>query len=248
MKKFQLLGVALVALFAFSVVLSASASAATFLLAEWLVNGAAITEAGPEVNTEAVGTILLEDTKTALGASSVICSGTLLGTIGFDGLGRISEVLTLGGVVVGSANNLTGEALSCEEVKVCEEALVWPLHLPWNTLLELMEDGTEIFFVVLIENGGSGAPGWEVECMKTITKPVDECTATTTEEEGMFNLTLEATLLLATFSDTFAELAGVKLATCTQSKEATGIVESIPQELKLSAGGTVNASSESVEA
>ena len=86
-------------------VVAASASAATFLLAEWLVNGAAITEAGPEVGTEAVGTILVEDTKTALGASSFICSGSLLGTIGFDGLGRISEVLTLGNVLVASSKN-----------------------------------------------------------------------------------------------------------------------------------------------
>jgi len=249
MKKFQLMGVALVAVFAFSVVLSASASAApTFLLAEWLVNGAAVTEA-QEFNSETVGTLLLEDTKTLLNASSVVCSGKLLGTIGFDGLDVISEVLNLSNEAIGPA--LTGTALSCEEESVCEEGLVWPLHLPWNTLLELMEQENsekkvEVFFVVLIEESatGGGKPGWEVECMKTITKPVDECVGT-----GVIELSLEAnTLLLGMFLKAFTELSGEPFADCTQSKEDTGVVESIPTELTLTNGDTLNASSESSEA
>jgi hypothetical protein len=244
MKKFQLLGVALVAVFAFGVVLAAQASAAvTFLLAEWLANGTALAE-GAQLGTETVGTILLEDTKTLLGASAVECSGILLGTAGFDGLGVVSEVLSLALAAI-SSTPLSGTALECTELKVCEEALVWPLHLPWSTLVELMEDTGGPFFVVLLEEGESkaGTPGWEVECMKTITKPVDECTAT-----GIINLTLESTLLLGMFSDTFTELAELSLATCTQSKETTGIVETIPTPLSLTNGETLSASSESIEA
>jgi len=243
MKKFQLLGVALVAVFAFGVVLAAQASAApTFLLAEWLANGTALAE-GAQLQTETVGTILLEDTKTLLGASSVICSGILLGTVGFDGLGVISEVLNLAKEAIGPP--LTGTAISCEEENVCEEGLVWPVHLPWSTLVELMEDTEGPFMVVLIEEGETkaGTPGWEVECMKTITKPADECTG-----NGIIKLTLESTLLLGTFEDAFAELAEVPLATCTQSKEPTGVVETIPTPLSLTNGETLNASSETTEA
>jgi len=243
MKKFQLLGVALVAVFAFGVVLAAQASAApTFLLAEWLANGTALAE-GVEKITETVGTILLEDTKTLLGASGVVCSGIILGTVGFDGLDVISEVLNMAKETIGGT--LTATALSCTEQTVCEEPLVWPLHLPWSTLLELMEVGGEIFFVDLIEEGETkvGTPGWEVECMKTITKPEDNCTAT-----GIIRLSLESTLLLGTFEDAFNELAELPLATCTQSKEATGIVASIATPLSLVNGETLNASSETSEA
>ena len=65
------------------------------LLAEWLVAGLEITA---ELNTEASGKLLLEDTKTALGASDILCTGILDGTIGPDGLDVTSELLTSGEV------------------------------------------------------------------------------------------------------------------------------------------------------
>ncbi len=135
MRKIQLSGVALVAMLAVGVFSAASASAAVVtLLAEWLVDGTAVTE-GQSFNTETVGTLLFEDQKTPLGASDFICSDKLDGTIGFDGLDVISEILTLTGLAI-SKVGLSGEALACETVSVCEEALVWPINLPWNTLLK----------------------------------------------------------------------------------------------------------------
>jgi hypothetical protein len=246
MKKLQILGIALVAVFAFGVLVAASASAApTFLLAEWLVNGVAIPE-GTELATESTGTLELEDLKTLLGVSVVKCKGIMDGKVGFDGADTIAEVLNAAKELIGSLSS--GIALVCEEAgeKVCKEPLVWPLNLPWNTLLELMEQGTEIFFADLILAGASGnPPGWEVECMKTFTTPVDQCTG-----EGITKLGLEATTLTASFEEAFRELAEVKLALCTQSNEESGHVLSVGTgTIKLATGTeTLSASSESSEA
>ncbi len=244
MRKIQPLGVALVAMFTVGVFSAASASAAVVtLLAEWLVDGTAVTEA-QSFNTETVGTLLLGDSNTPLGAADFICSYKLHGTVGFDGLDVISEILNLSSVSI-SKVGLSGEALACETVSVCEEALVWAINLPWNTLLKLIEDGTEKFFGDYIENSGVGNPGWEVECMKTILKPVDECTA----EQGVMTLSLENTLLLGGFFEAFTELAGLKLATCTLGGEEGGVLETAsPAEVLLEGGGTLSASSESEEA
>jgi hypothetical protein len=246
MKKLQILGVALVAMFAFSAIVVASASAAvTFLLAEWLVNGA---DAAGQ-NVEAVGTILLEDTG-AFGGAAMECSGILDGTVGADGLGVVSEVLNLAGTTVISLSALTEPGVACVKLSgLCEEPLAWAVHLPWNTLLELMEEGTPVerFFAVLVEDSGAGLPGWYIHCMKTFLEPEDECTAPNVagKGNGVFELSLEAgSLLLGKFSEAFTNLAEELLATCSIGGAETGIVETIPQEIRLAAGGTLSASSE----
>ena len=95
------------------------------LLAEWLVGAKEITA---ELNVEGSGELLMEDTKTALGATDILCSGTVDGTIGPDGLGVASEVLTLGSVAV-SSTALSGTALTCTEQNICSEPLVWAMSL-----------------------------------------------------------------------------------------------------------------------
>ncbi len=242
MRKFQILGVALVAVFAFGVITAASASAApTFLLAEWLVNGATFTG---ELEVESVGTILLEDTATGV---NVICSGILDGLISENGLDRISDVLTLNGVTTISLVPLTEPSVEgCTTMSpLCSEPLVWPLHLPWDTQVELMEEpaGTFLLFVVLVTESatGGGLPGWYVICMKTIGEPVDQCTA---KENGVIDLSLELSLLLGQFSDPLSTEAGEKLATCTLGSAESGVVETIPSEILLTGGGTISASSE----
>jgi hypothetical protein len=246
MRKLQLLGMALIAVFAVGVLTAASASAVpTFLLAEWLVNGTAVTS---ELSVEAVGTILLEDTA-ATGKPDIICSGKLDGTIGEDGLDVISEALTLGGVAVSAPLGAQALETCTSSSGFCEEPLVWPIGLPWTTLLELMEQGTPVekFFVVLV---GPSVPGtligWYVQCMKPLTVE-DECTT----ESAITRLTLDTggTLLLAGFEEAFTELAGEKLALCSMGGGETGIVETsgAPGEDILSGGGTLSASSESEE-
>ena len=240
MRKFQLLGVALVAVFAFGVITAVSASAApTFLLAEWLVNGATFTG---ELEVESVGTILLEDTATG---TDIECSGILDGLVSSEnGLDRISDVLTLDGVTLISLTPLVEPGLACTTLAgICAEPLLWPLHLPWDTQVELMEEpaGTFLLFVILILDSGAGLPGWYIICMKTFLEPVDECTG---KESGVIDLSLELSLLLGQFSDALSTEAGEKLATCTLGNAESGVVESIPSEIRLVGGGEINASSE----
>jgi hypothetical protein len=240
MRKFYMIGLALCAVLGFSVAAAASASAVEFLLAEWLVNGSPITTSQ---NTNTEGELLLEDEKATLGLKAmVLCSGVLHGTIGPNGEDTITGVLSLTGVEI-SATQLSGEALSCEGQENCVEPLVWAAHLPWNTLLELMVEGTETFFVDLILNSGAGEPGWEVECMGTLGKPTDECKA----PEGVTNVETVAEGLMGEFSDAFTVLAGLKLANCSLANGGaleTGVVEGLGIISPAEPGKTLTASSE----
>jgi hypothetical protein len=191
------------------------------LLAEWLVTAKEITA---ELNTEASGELLLEDTKTALGASDVLCTGIEDGTIGPDGLDVTSEVLTSGGVAV-SLTALAGTALTCTEQSVCVEPLVWAINLPWNTLLELAETDLGAIFVELTLAGGHGNPGWYVECMG-LAGLTDECKAEGASEtgEGVSEVLNVTGGVEGKFSEEITELLALKLAECTQGGKETGIV------------------------
>jgi hypothetical protein len=236
MKTHKLLGIAMLAVFAFAAVLAASASAATFLLAEWLVGGSAVTS---ELLTETIGELLLEDTKTPLGAADVLCSGILDGWVGPNSLNWVTEVLSLNGTAV-SSTQLSGTALTCTNQANCEEPLVWAAHLEWESEVELMED-TTTFFADLVKSHSGTTVGWEVECMKSIIGAItDECVSA----EGVSELALEGTTLLGNFSRAFTELAGAKLATCSLGGENSGIVEG-GGAITLSGGGELTASSES---
>ncbi len=238
MKRIQILGAALVAVFAFGVLAAASASAVTFLLAEWLVGGAAITS---ELLVETTGELLLEDTKVPLlGKAMILCSEVFDGLVQPNSLDWITEVLTLPGTSV-SSTPLTGEALSCSNQENCEEPLVWFTGLPYETEVELMEDTGTFFADLLLAKGTGGEVGYEIECMKSVIGAItDECKT----PEDVAELTLEGTTLLGKFSEAFTELAGAKLANCTQGGAESAIIEGEGAET-LSGGGELTASSES---
>jgi len=226
-----MLGLALLAIFAFSVVATATASAELFLLAEWLYNGATILS---ELLVTSLGTLLLEDNKVPiLGKAMVLCSGYLDGFVGPGSADLITEVLNTSLESI-STIKLSGLALECTNQENCPEALVWAVNLPWTTELELHEDpGPEEDYVVLI----LGEPGWEVECMGI--GQTDTCTAVT---EGGFLLDNGTPTPTALFSEEITELMGLNLATCTLGGALSGIVEGEgliehPEE------GTISASS-----
>jgi hypothetical protein len=226
-----MLGLALLAIFAFSVVATATASAELFLLAEWLYNGATIPS---ELLVESSGELLLEDNKVPiLGKAMVLCSGILDGFVGPGSADLITEVLTLGKVAI-SRTALVGAALECVNQENCPEPLVWAVNLPWTTELELHEDpGPEEDYVVLI----LGKPGWEVECMGL--GQTDTCTA---ETEAGFLLDNTTPTPTALFSEEITELMGLGLANCTLGGAATGIVEG-EGLIEHPEGGTISASS-----
>jgi len=128
---------ALVAVFAFSAILAATASAETTLLAEWLVESKGVTSLVP---TSSLGTILLEDLTFGAG---VECTGTFIGSVGANGEDETTEVLSdiSPFARVTLAAPLTVAAGNCKIVKGCSSSAVVEVSpsetLPWHTLFFL---------------------------------------------------------------------------------------------------------------
>ncbi len=237
MKLFRPFGVALVAVFAFSAMVAATASAESLptLLAEWLVNNTGVTATLP-VDFEAQE--LLWETKTVLGNVDVLCSGLFDGTIGEDGVGELAEMLSLNGELI-SLTALTGLALECvsDTTSLCSNpAKLWMVNLPWPTLLELLVDGTEEFLVYLIMMKGASNPGWEVECANGLS---DECTAL----EFVSKMTNLAGGVDTMFEEAFTVLAGAELFNCVTAGANTGVLEGLVEMLTTEAGTTLQVSS-----
>src|SRR5580700_7929667 len=107
MKKLQVGLLALVAVFAFSAVLSASAiadKAETTLLAEWLKNGAAVVA---NLATTISGNLTLIH----LNLAETACTGSFDGFAGANGVGSINEVLNAKGEKVREGLSGTGAIL-----------------------------------------------------------------------------------------------------------------------------------------
>ena len=232
MRKPYILGAALLALFVFSVVLASTASAVvTFLLAEWLESGAAITSAKLVDQEGELNYINLNGG--GLGVKiEILCSYILDGTVGPASEGSITSLLNLAGEEI-SGVALTGLALLCTNSQNCTEPKVYAEELPWRTELELMEDGTGVFFVDLLLNFK-----FYFECLVLGVSVSELCTAPTTAIE----ITNEAGGLVdAVFSDAFQELAGLELGECSgraKTSELTGL-----ETLLLTSGAPLTASS-----
>jgi len=177
MKKVKSVLLAMLAVSALGMVLVTTASAAESTLeAFWLING---NKAVTQVATTTSGQILLEDNNTIAGAAAVLCSGILEGTIEPGGLGTVTKVLNLLeeeiGVLGGLALLGTGGGPDCVTEKVCAEGTaaspieVFPLGLPWKTLLYLMQNNT----ILLEVDFGK----YELLCLVLGINTEDTCTA-----------------------------------------------------------------------
>jgi hypothetical protein len=192
-----------------------------FLLAEYLENGVGITET---MLVETTGTLLLENSKApVVGKAAAECTGILVGDIGPDGADDVTEVLNVKKELISSIT-LSGLGLSCLDETNCESATVWPVGLPWLSLLLLWETLTpaESGFTTLLTSPTSTKKelGWYVECTVLGVKAAEECTTTM----GDSSATNVATGVKGIFSVAFTELMGDKLATCSGNKEETGVV------------------------
>lgn len=228
MRRLHLLGLVLVAVFAFAASAAASALAAPppTLLAEWLWNGVAV---NAELLVDTEGELLLEDVKLA---TDVLCSGILDGWVNANGEDLVTAVLNLAGEEIGVP--LTGLALECVNDKSCENPLVWPDNLSWPTLLELIELEPGVWsFVDLILGAG-----WDVECMSIL--PTSElCEAA----EGASAATNETMNVNGEFSEVLTELIGLKLGNCTVGGNEVAVVEGLGITLDTE-GGNLQVSSE----
>jgi hypothetical protein len=196
MRKLQILGLALAAMFALSVVVAASAGATEYLVSgEKIAVGTNVT-----VDLESEGGLLLEDMN-ASGTPDILCeiekSG---GTITSGGLGQVTS---------GECKNPVVDSGTCGSPKVA------PLNLPWTTELLEPEPGV---FETDITKGTGGAPGWLAECTVLFVKVDDSCT---TELGKTLSTNLEDGLVHQEFME---ETPSATWANCSVGGEKQGLV------------------------
>jgi len=118
------------------------------------------------------GTLELTDAKGGGGGGSVTvtCTGKDEGTVGPGAQDKVTAVFE------NAAKKEPEEWVKCTHTagEECGSPRAHAVHIPWNTKLE----GSPVRDK--IESGGTGAPGWIVECTVFFVKVTDECTGTTT--------------------------------------------------------------------
>jgi hypothetical protein len=150
MRKLHLVGLALVAVFAFSAFVATSAFAH-----EWLVAGKTV-GAGEEFPVEQTGTLTLEDEGSGVGLE---CTGKGTGKV----LSAAKDIVE------------TATASTCKTIKgTCGTPNAVAVHLSWSTELETV--GTELRDKVT--NSGAGTPGWNVTCFGIIKDTCEGATST----------------------------------------------------------------------
>jgi hypothetical protein len=227
MRKIHLLGLALVAVFAFGAIAATVAVAGEPTGGEkafWLLNGVAIANGEANgIQTLTEGIIELINLKTGV---KLECSGIFHGTaynLGApdeNGFGLVTEILDLNSI---GYKELLGAGIKCTSLttSLCENTgthpEVWPDNLPWLVTLVLMtldsEEKAVELFLALFSEDGKGQPGYEALCLTfggTIT--VEElCEGETSADLELMN---EPTgmILLGTYTAEELELEGLEAA------------------------------------
>jgi hypothetical protein len=221
-KKHQILGLALFAVFAFSAVIASAAFAEESLPAVWLLNGAAVTAA---TATKSTGTLLLEDTATIAGKVAVTCAGTLDGTVNTAGKDTVTALLNASGVEVTlAAKNF----LTCTNQTNCGGTPeVYAEGFPWGTQLDLLEPSGK--FQDLLTTTAV----YDVTCTILGIKVTDECTApigtSTSVENGAADVVLTAGAIAEPH------------ASCTAGSSTSGVIQTV-EALTATETGTLQAS------
>ena len=228
MKKFQVLGIALIAVFALGVISAASASAET---AFWLEDGNAITTLQSTVTTG-----LLTLTNLALGGEiAVHCPGSFIGSVGANGEDEITEIQNEAKEKLGSS--LTGLAENCEVTagSLCtikSLAELWPNELPWHSHLLLMPAPEPEYLDILLAETGK-IPGYEVKCSGPLGAFSNLC-------KGQTSSSVENTTGM-TMNGVFSEAVGSETTPCeigTGSITGEGLIELL-SKLTLTASMTL---------
>jgi hypothetical protein len=199
MRKIQIFGI-LLAVLAFSAIAVTSA----FANDEWLVGGKLVTA---PVSAVATGKwLLLALSFGGFVKTHVVCNGELLGTVNplnvsGKGTDRITEIHNLG---LTQLKTITCEVLSSEKGPCSTTlALFTALHLPWLSELVLQTGDTKPRD--LLSSGGTGAPGFELECT-TSTGTFKETCEGNVETEQLVN---EATGVGGTINNKLSAKCGV---------------------------------------
>jgi hypothetical protein len=232
MKKLHLVGLALLAVFAFGALAVSSASAA-----ELLLNGNAL-GATQSIEVEISGELLFED-EGAFGHPDLLCSGIFLGHTEGGTLMFITELLmlnleALAGEDLAGAATAAGTDVECtDDNSVClGSTLITVQHLPWHIELELMAAGANEFLAVFLEEIGH-IPNYIVNCNTFLGLMYDEC------EGGSSARLFNNAGLLGEFN----LAAETPNAECTQSLgELLGKIESIGAGVITSPSGALTVS------
>jgi hypothetical protein len=155
MRKIQILGLTLFAVFAFSAI----AASVAFAESEFLVGGVAA-KVGEPVHSE--GELELIATKQTIFniTARVLCSGLIEGTFEGANDALLTKAFDLAGKELTELAG--GVAVECVNLENCPTPLVFPDNLPW--LAEIVLDSATELLLHLTEDG-KGFPGWDVECM-----------------------------------------------------------------------------------
>ncbi len=174
MRKIQILGAGLFAVFAFAASTAASASATEFLISGEPVLAVTL------VYVE--GELLLENMSNG---ASVLCSGVFNADIVNATLIELLELLMLTTLELLDENGGTtgaNDMVDCIGEKTCEgeENLLTVLGLPWHLDLELMEGAGKleflIHFLTAAEAGAPyGEPDYMLKCKTFLGEVEDEC-------------------------------------------------------------------------
>jgi len=159
MKKINILGIALLALFAFGA-MATGASAETV----WLVSGALTAVKEPVVIEE--GVLKVDVLNSLLGLIVEFeCSGEFDGTVGPDAQDEITKILDLNLKDIGALGAL-GTGLDCSVIGsplICTNAAklveLWPDNLPWPSLVVLVGEETDDK-----DGEANKEPGFDLEC------------------------------------------------------------------------------------
>jgi len=155
----------------------------------------------------------LEDSEALGGASSVVCSGLDVGTIGAGGSDSTTSITNIKCV-----KEKEGACKTLEEVK--------PANLPWSTQLK-EENGEVRDFITSLIAGKN--PGWLVKCNTALGVQTDECTGnqSTKIKANRTELSVEGT-----FEKTFKPGAKCSLG----GKESGHVSGTVVSKLRMSNG------------
>lgn len=175
MRKIQCLGFALVVVCAFSAMVTTSAFALAFALAEWLEGGVAIANTK---NTIAEGELLFENLSNG---ANFLCSGEFDGTVGPNGADDVTVVLDLAlKEIVELDPGVAGTGLVCgadssgEGIVGCKTGTeVWPIHLPFLSQL-MLDTENSLFYDLAQLNAANLGPGYTILCLLKIGGEAEE--------------------------------------------------------------------------
>jgi hypothetical protein len=127
------LGTILATICILSALTATTASAVlTFETVKWLANGVAV---AAELATEVSGGLVFRGEEAG---EEFLCEALLAGTVNTGGAGTITKVLDIVGTEIASLDESGATSgLVCTNLKVCESVEIWPVNLPFHTVLDL---------------------------------------------------------------------------------------------------------------